>query len=1073
MPVITPQKLISLQKSAENIRNICILAHVDHGKTSLTDGLLATNGIISPKLAGKVRYLDSRPDEQLRGITMESSAISLYFSMMRRSAAEEEQGETLKMEEYLINLIDSPGHIDFQSEVSTASRLCDGAVVLIDAVEGVCSQTVTVLRQTWVEKLKPILVINKMDRLITELKMTPLEANVHLSKLLEQVNAVVGSFFQGERMEEDLRWREKMEERVIAAAAKSLEKDVPISDTTSQSTEYEERDDEDIYFAPEKDNVIFSSAVDGWAFTIKQFAVIYEKKLGIKRSVLEKVLWGEFYMDPKTKRVLGAKHLKGRNLKPMFVQLVLENIWAVYQATINGPNGKGDEALLTKILGSLSITIPPHVLKSRVPHNILTTLFAKWLPLSTALLVTVVQQLPSPPAAQEARMPALLDASPNPDAIDSKIRDVVSKFTQERSSPVLAFVSKMVAVKESELPRNKRPTGKSMTAEEAQELARKKRAEIARAQAAASQGDGVNGLAAALGSVTVEDKAEKQQEEQEDPEHLIGFARLYSGTLKTGDEIFVIPPKYSPAHPQNPPAISVKVEALYMLMGRGLETLEEVPAGCIFGIEGLQAALLKQGTLCSTGTGAPNLAGIASTQTAPIVRVALEPENPRDLEKMIEGLKMLERADPCAVYEVLPESGEHVLGTAGELHLERCLKDLRERYARCEIQVGEPIVPYREGIVDQPAALGEVAIGPRGTAEMEITSKAGSIKIRLRVRPLPVEVMDFLTGHSSAIKNIVAEHQQRDATLQTAQVTEDVEGTSAAGDTSTGRDMSSAEFQSGLLSAFKEASKTSSGWNVKDFVDQIVAFGSRRVGPNILLDSTPEHRLGKPIFSSIHQPSSVYKSVGEKIIHAFQLATQQGPLCHEPTQGICISVQSLVISQSGSGDDAELDIPALTPSILKTVRSHINTAFLEHSPRIYLATLLCTISSPELALGRVYEVLAKRRSHILSEALAERTNTYAIASLLALRESFGFADEIRKRTSGAATVEMAFRGFENLEDEDPFWVPRTEEEKEDLGDLADRENRARNLIDSVRRRKGMLVAGRKGLDAEKERNLKR
>lgn len=274
---------------------------------------------------------------------MESSAISLYFSLLRRSApnAQPEQ------KEFLINLIDSPGHIDFSYEVSTASRLCDGAVVLVDAVEGVCSQTVTVLRQTWIEKLKPLLVINKMDRLITELKMSPAEAYTHLSKLLEQVNAVMGSFYQGERMEDDLRWREKMEERLNAAAAEKessnssfLENGDSI-DTTNTPAEYEEKDDEDIYFAPENNNVIFSSAIDGWAFTVRQFASLYERKLGIKRSVLEKVLWGDFYLDPKTKRVLGYKHLKGRHLKPMFVQLVLDNIWAVYEATTGGNNGKG------------------------------------------------------------------------------------------------------------------------------------------------------------------------------------------------------------------------------------------------------------------------------------------------------------------------------------------------------------------------------------------------------------------------------------------------------------------------------------------------------------------------------------------------------------------------------------------------------------------------------------------------------------------------------------------------------------------------------------------------------------
>lgn len=277
---------------------------------------------------------------------MESSAISLYFSMLRRAAPD----ATPLSKEYLINLIDSPGHIDFSSEVSTASRLCDGALVLVDAVEGVCSQTVTVLRQTWVEQLKPLLVINKMDRLVTELKMSPAEAYSHLGKLLEQVNAVIGSFYQGERMEEDLLWRERMEERVNAAAARERDQTKKnATDGTANGTigddtdlaEFEEKDDEDLYFAPEKNNVIFCSATDGWAFTVRQFASIWEKKLGIKRAVLEKVLWGDFYLDPKTKRVLGQKHLKGRALKPIFVQLVLDSIWAAYEATTGGSTGRG------------------------------------------------------------------------------------------------------------------------------------------------------------------------------------------------------------------------------------------------------------------------------------------------------------------------------------------------------------------------------------------------------------------------------------------------------------------------------------------------------------------------------------------------------------------------------------------------------------------------------------------------------------------------------------------------------------------------------------------------------------
>jgi len=154
-----------------------------------------------------------------------------------------------------------------------------------------------------------------MDRLITELKLTPLEAHAHLMKSLEQVNAVMGSFFAGDRMAEDFKWRETKESQ-------------------TEEVEFEEKEDEDIYFAPEKGNVVFSSAMDGWAFTIENFAGMFEKRLGVKKENLVKVLWGDYFLDPKTKRVLGTKHLKGRNLRPMFVEFILQNIWAVYESTI-------------------------------------------------------------------------------------------------------------------------------------------------------------------------------------------------------------------------------------------------------------------------------------------------------------------------------------------------------------------------------------------------------------------------------------------------------------------------------------------------------------------------------------------------------------------------------------------------------------------------------------------------------------------------------------------------------------------------------------------------------------------
>lgn len=797
---------------------------------------------------------------------MESSAISLYFSLLRRSAPEAQP----EQKEYLINLIDSPGHIDFSSEVSTASRLCDGAVVLVDAVEGVCSQTVTVLRQTYVEKLKPLLVINKMDRLITELKLTPAEAYTHLSKLLEQVNAVMGSFALGERMEDDLRWRERIDEKVSAAAAAKesvLEnEDGTGVDMNAPPADYEEKEDEDIYFEPEKNNVIFSSAIDGWAFTPRQFAGLYEKKLGIKRHILEKVLWGDFYLDPKTKRVLSSKHLKGRALKPMFVQLVLETIWAVYEATMGGQNNKGDPALLEKITKGLNINIPAHILRSRDPKAILTAVFSSWLPLSTALLVSVIEVLPSPQTAQEARMPALIEASPGSDHVDPKIKDSMIYSQSSADSPLVAYVSKMISIPESELPKNKRRGG-MLSAEEARELGRKKRAEIARAQAQAAGGDGgdmsdMGSVTSALGSAAIGDDDEvdgangETEEQAHDPEHLIGFARIFSGSLTVGDEVYVLPPKFSPAKPQAHPPKKVTITALYLLMGRSLESLASVPAGSIVGIGGLEGALLKSGTLSSQLDGAPNLSSTSAISTnAPIVRVALEPAYPGDLDKMVRGLHLLEQADPAVEYEQL-ESGEHVILTAGELHLERCLKDLRERFARCEVQAGEAIVPYREGIV-RAEEMNPPKDSTLGRGRVEAVTSSKQVTIRLNVRPLPSPVTEFLVRHTGAVKRLYSERKAQEEERSSAARSEgqadgedhapgndEVEaGADADDEVDAGQKLTMAEFKTKLSEAFSEEKHERDLW--KDAVEKIAAFGPRRVGPNVLIDRTEDAICGK------------------------------------------------------------------------------------------------------------------------------------------------------------------------------------------------------------------------------------
>lgn len=494
--------------------------------------------------------------------------------------------------------------------------------------------------------------------------------------------------------------------------------------------------------------------------------------------------------------------------------------------------------MVEKITKSLNITLPTHILRSRDPRALLIALFAAWLPLSTALLVSVTEYLPSPSKAQEERLPELIDTSPGADYVAPEVRDAMTNFKTTKDAPVVAYVSKMISVPESELPQNKRRTG-ALTAEEARELGRKKRAEIARQQAIANgETPSVDSVADALSSATIGDTETPEEgapQAEEGAEHLIGFARIFSGVLSVGDEVYVLGPKFTPANPHAAPEPKkVKITALYLMMGRGLEPLTTVPAGVVFGIGGLEGHILKSGTLCSQLPGSVNLAGV-QMGTHPIVRVALEPENPYDLDKMIKGLKLLVQSDPCAEYEQLP-SGEHVILTAGELHLERCLKDLRERFAKCEIQAGEPIVPYRESIVAatemNPPKDPNL---PRGTVIGETANK--QVSVRLRVRPLPSSVTEFLGKNSAAIKQLYSERraEEEGQRSQDAQVVED-DGIQEVEQREIGHTLSLSEFKEQLKEAFAEAKGQKEIWN--DVIEKITAFGPRRVGPNILVDTT-------------------------------------------------------------------------------------------------------------------------------------------------------------------------------------------------------------------------------------------
>merc|ERR1719276_608930 len=216
--------------------------------------------------------MDTRKDEQDRTITIKSTSVSLYFEIndqylegRTKKIAEERVAANEQLawgkkdhSQYLINLIDSPGHVDFSSEVTAALRVTDGALVVVDCIEGVAVQTETVLRQAISERIKPVLFVNKLDRIFLELHMDPEQAYGNFNRAIESANVIIATY-----------------------------KDELLGD---------------VQVYPEEGTVGFGSGLHGWGFTIEKFADMYAAKFGVPRSKMMKRLWGDSYFNAKTKK---------------------------------------------------------------------------------------------------------------------------------------------------------------------------------------------------------------------------------------------------------------------------------------------------------------------------------------------------------------------------------------------------------------------------------------------------------------------------------------------------------------------------------------------------------------------------------------------------------------------------------------------------------------------------------------------------------------------------------------------------------------------------------------------------
>jgi elongation factor 2 len=545
----------------------CLFDIVDHGKSTLTDSLVQRAGIISAAKAGEARFTDTRQDEQDRCITIKSTAISLFAHLQDPDDVKDIPQKT-EGNDFLINLIDSPGHVDFSSEVTAALRVTDGALVVVDCVEGVCVQTETVLRQALSERIKPVCIVNKVDRALLELQIQPEDLYQSFSRTIESVNVIIATYFD-----------------------KSLG---------------------DVQVYPDRGTVAFGSGLHGWAFTVRQFATRYAKKFGVDKKKLMERLWGDNYFNPATKKWTKNPQYEGKTLDRSFVTFILDPIFQIFKAIMNF---KKDET--AKLLTKLDIKLKGDE-RDLEGKAMLKVVMRNFLPAADALLEMMVLHLPSPITAQKYRAETLYEG-PSDDENCNGIRDCDAK------GPLMLYVSKMV------------PTS--------------------------------------------------------DKGRFYAFGRVFSGTVKSGLKVRIQGPNYVPGKKDD---LFVKaIQRTILMMGRMIEPIEDVPAGNICGLVGVDQFLLKSGTLTTSET-AHNLK-VMKFSVSPVVRRSVEVKNAQDLPKLVEGLKRLSKSDPC-VLAFISESGEHIVAGAGELHLEICLKDLEEDHAGVPLRISDPVVSYRESV---------------------------------------------------------------------------------------------------------------------------------------------------------------------------------------------------------------------------------------------------------------------------------------------------------------------------------------------------------------------------------------
>lgn len=564
--------MTDLMNFPEQTRNVAFAGHLHHGKTAFADMLVLETHDITDRLERRVgknrdeqlRYTDIHVLERDHGVSVKAAPMSLVL-------------QSSKGKSHLVNFIDTPGHVNFVDEVAASLRLVDGVCLVVDVVEGVQINTEQIIKHAVLEDIPLTLVINKLDRLILELKLPPKDAYFKLKHVVEEVNSVIAN--------------------------------------TAPTTATSKR------ISPEKGNVLFACTDMGWCFTLQTFAKMYTDSYGdIDPEEFSKRLWGDVYFNPK-KRNFTRKPVEDRSARS-FVHFVLEPIYKIFTHSISDSPEQ-----LKPILASLGIELKPSQYKADA-KVILKLVCEQFFGPSVAFVDMIVKHIPSPVNGSQRFLDRYYTGP-----IDTKVGDSMKLCNQD--GPLVVHVTKLFNTS--------------------------------------------------------------------DAKSFYSLGRVLSGTARPGMQVRVLGEGYSEDDEEDMAMASIG--EVFIGETRYNIPTDGVPAGNLVLLGGVDNSIVKSATIVPPKLENDEQAYIfrpVTHFTQSVLKVAVEPINPSELPKMLDGLRKVNKSYPLITTKV-EESGEHIVLGTGELYMDCVLHDLRGLYADMDIKVSDPVTRFCETVVETSA----------------------------------------------------------------------------------------------------------------------------------------------------------------------------------------------------------------------------------------------------------------------------------------------------------------------------------------------------------------------------------